>query len=106
MYETHPLPLWVIPLFPLFFIGMWMAVVGGLAAIGGWSEMAELYRAPEAGVRGGGRSFRMASVDLRRGAMPLPVNYSSCMAATVSGAGLYMRPAFFFRFRHPPLLIP
>jgi hypothetical protein len=106
MNEPQPLPIWLIPLFPLFFAGMWMLVVTLIAEIGGWRGLARLYREPEGMARSPVRSFRMASVDLRRGALSLPANYSNCVIVDVAREGLHLRVWLPFRFRHPPLLIP
>jgi hypothetical protein len=106
MNETHELPLWLIPLFPVFFAAMWLGITSLLAELGGWRELARLYAEPEGTVRAPAQRFSMASLDLRRGWFPLPVNYSNCMVVEVAPAGLHLRPWLPFRFRHPPLLIP
>lgn len=98
--------LFVLVVFPLFFSAMWLGITGLLAEVGGWSELARLYREPEGVVRAPVQSFRMATLDLRRGWFPLPANYSNCMIVEVAQAGLHLRPWRPFRFRHPPLLIP
>jgi hypothetical protein len=106
MDEPQSLPLWLIPLFPLFFATLWLFITGLLAQVGGWSELARLYREPEGTVRDPVRSFRTATLDLRRGWFPLPANYSNCAIVEVASAGVHLRTWAPFRFRHPPLLIP
>lgn len=106
MHETQPLPLWVIPLFPLFFIGMWMFVLTLLASLGGWRALARLYPAPDGAPQDAAHTFGMTSIDLRRGFLPMPVSYSGCITIAITPAGLHLRVMAFFRFRHPPLLIP
>jgi hypothetical protein len=106
MDDPQPVPLWLIPMFPLFFAAMWMLVTGFLAEVGGWSALAQHYREPAGIDRRPVRSFRMASMDLRRGWMPLPANYGNCVVLDVGPAGLHLRVWRPFRFRHPPLLIP
>lgn len=106
MNDPQPLSLWFIPLFLIAFPLMWLGITGMLAALGGWSELARLYREPEGTVRAPLQRFSMASLDLRRGWLPLPVNYSNCMVLEVAREGLHLRPWPVFRFRHPPLFIP
>ena len=43
MSAPPPFAVWMIPLFPLFFIATWLLATGLLAAVGGWSELARLY---------------------------------------------------------------
>lgn len=104
MDDPQPLPLWMIPLFPLFFAGMWMLVLTIISAAG-WNALARLYREPEGMARDPVASFRTTSIDLR-GGFPLPANYSNCVIVEVARAGLHLRVWLPFRFRHPPLLIP
>lgn len=106
MNETQAVLLWVIPLFLVFFAGLWLLVTGALGELGGWGELGRLYREPEGTVREPVQSFGMASLDLRRGELSLPVNYGGCVVVEVARAGLHLRTWLLFRFRHPPLLIP
>jgi hypothetical protein len=105
MSQTQIL-LFLLVAFPLFFTAMWLGITGLLAEVGGWGELARLYREPEGTVRAPAQRFSMATLDMRRGWFPLPVNYSNCMVVEVAPAGLHLRPWRVFRFRHPPLLIP
>lgn len=106
MDEPQAFPYWLFFLFPIFFAAMWLGITGMLAEIGGWSELARLYREPEGMVRAPVQSFRMATLDLRRRGIPLPTNYSNCAIVELAVEGLHLRPWAIFRFRHPPLLIP
>lgn len=107
MDDPQAFPLWLIPVvFPLFFVGLWLFITGLLSTIGGWNVLARLYPEPVMTDRAAIRSVRGASLHLRRRAMPLPTNYNHCVTVGVSPAGLHLRTAVFFRFRHPPLLIP
>ncbi|HEX6368465.1 MAG TPA: hypothetical protein VF006_06025 [Longimicrobium sp.] len=106
MNDSLTFLIWFVPLWILGFTVMWLGITGGLAEFGGWGELARLYREPEGMARAPVRSFHMASLDLRRGWFPLPVNYGGCMVVEVAAAGLHLRPWRLFRFRHPPLFIP
>jgi hypothetical protein len=106
MNDPQPLSTWFIPLFPIFFAAMWLAITGGLAELGGWGELARLYREPAGMARAPLQRFPMASLDLRRRSFSLPMNYGNCVVVEVAAAGLHLRTWLPFRFRHPPLLIP
>lgn len=106
MSDPQPLPVWIIPLFPVFFTAMWLLVTGTLSMVGGWSELARHYRDPGEAPRRSSIVLRGSSLGLRGGWIPLPTNYNNCVTLTLSGTGLHLRVFFVFRFRHPPLLIP
>jgi hypothetical protein len=106
MHDPQPLPIWIIPLFPLFFAAIWILVVSLLAELGGWSVLARHFREPDGFARSPVRSFSAVSLALQRGALPLPVSYNSCVVAEIAPAGLHLRVWMIFRLRHPPLLIP
>jgi hypothetical protein len=106
MTDPQTFLLWFIPVFFVAFTALSLGIVGALAELGGWGELARLYREPEGTVRAPVQRFSMASLDLRRGWFPLPVNYGGVMIVEVAPAGLHLRPWRVFGFRHPPLLIP
>jgi hypothetical protein len=106
MNDPQTFIIWFVPLFLVAFTALWLLICALLAEVGGWSELAGLYREPEAMVRAPVQSFGMATLDLRRGWFPLPANYSNCAIVEVAPAGLHLRTWRPFRFRHPPLLIP
>lgn len=89
---------WLWMLFPVFFVAMWLLVTFLLSAIGGWRSLASKYAAtaPFAG-----KKFRFRSAQF--GGF---VNYGSCLTLGSSPAGVYLAVLPFFRFAHPPLLIP
>lgn len=105
MDQPQPFPFWVLPLFPIFFTGVWLLVTTLIASMG-WTALARVYREPKGLVRAPVRRFAMASMDLRRGINPLPANYNGCVIVEVAPAGLHLRTWLLFRFRHPPLFIP
>jgi hypothetical protein len=95
--RTFMEPQWLFPLF----IGLWFALTGLLAHVGGWASLARRYRAtrPPDGER-----FRFASGSM--GSRILPVRYGGCLFVTVSDEGLHLSILFPFRFQSPPLFIP
>lgn len=106
MSDPQPFPFWIIPLFPVFFVALWLFVTGLLATLGGWSELAHHY--PDFGTTPEGNVLTVggSSVGMRRGGVPLPVSYNRVVTLTLSRTGLHLRVMSFFRFRHPPILIP
>jgi hypothetical protein len=94
--EEDKLAILLVPLALVGFVAFWCLILK-LLSLGGWSRMARSYEArsrPE-GIRFGGRSARMASV-----------NYSGSLTFIVASEGLYIAPMFLFRPAHPPLLVP
>lgn len=87
------LPFAVLIAFPF----MWCAVLWFLAQLGGWSTLAERYRARNENT---GKTFHMRSAKFGL------VNYSSCLSLTVNESGLRLAVLFPFRIAHPPLFIP
>lgn len=97
MGEDGEIPFVLPYVFPIFFVGMWLAVCGVLAWMGGWSRMAGKYRAR---LKPAGKSFWMLSGSVGW------VSYNNCLIARVCEEGLYLAVWPIFRFGHPPLLIP
>lgn len=83
---------------PLLFIGMWAFVSFMAAHVGGWQELAAIYRSwdPFDGRRWGSQSARM-----RWGAA-----YNNILAFAVNPAGLRLSVFVPFRLAHPPLFVP
>ena len=83
---------------PLLFIGVWSLVSAVLAHVGGWQELAGIYRTgdPFDGRRWGGQSARM-----RWG-----TGYRNILGFAVNPTGLRLTVFFLFRLAHPPLFIP
>jgi hypothetical protein len=92
MDETLPF------LFPLFFIGMWMAVGFFIALIGGWQSLAEKYGA-------GASEFAGQRWFMCSGAMRGSAHYNNVLTIGADARGLYLGVMFLFRFGHPPLYI-
>jgi hypothetical protein len=95
--DKSALPLFLVILFPFFFVGMWCAVSLILSTLGGWRRLAESFPA-----RGepSGRRFSM------QGGRVGPVKYGGCLTIYSSPEGLYLSVWLPFRLGHPPLFIP
>jgi hypothetical protein len=95
------MPLWVLPLIPTTFVGMWIAVLLILAFASGWRALARRYAvaSPMAGqtVYWGSASFNRFG---------LPVNFSNALNVGVGAQGVELKPALILGVFCPRLLIP
>jgi hypothetical protein len=91
------LPVWFLPLFPLFFAGLLCLVSLILATVGGWRRLAESY--PD-DISVEGVTFRWQSAQFGS------ANYGRCVNVTVDHARLRLSIALLFRVAHPPISIP
>jgi len=80
------------------FVAFWCGIVALIAMVSGWSALARQYPAPEGH---GGSSWGFESARMRMNS-----SYSGCLSIHATRDGLYLAVMPFFRFRHPPLLIP
>jgi hypothetical protein len=78
-----------------------LAICAVLSRLGGWWELARRFKNAD---DIDGERFRFRSGSLGWGVFP--VNYGSCLFATVGRGGFSLSILFPFRFMHPPLLIP
>jgi hypothetical protein len=76
----------------------WLSLAWMIGRFGAWYPLAQHYTTSR---EPAGDAFRWSSV--RFG---LFSNYSNSVNITVSFEGIYLRPIYFFRMGHPPLLIP
>jgi hypothetical protein len=90
-------PLWLVPLFPVFFVAVWLGVCAVTAYVSRWPSLAAHFRAarrPEGRlVKGPVRGMGWA-------------NENGVTHLVVSDAGLYLYVNPVFRFGRPPLLLP
>jgi hypothetical protein len=79
--ETGELPYWIIPAFPIFFIGLWCAVCYLAAVLSGWQRLAKHYAAtlPTAGAQ---FLFRAGSVGW--------FSYRGCLHLSAAPDGLFL----------------
>lgn len=84
--------------FPIYFVGFWLLICATVSLLGGWFSLSTRYRTrlPLIGPKWTGQS----------GQMRLWMNYNNALTLGVNKDGLYLACMFFFRFMHPPLLIP
>ena len=85
-------------LFFVFFPLLWCGVIFLVAQIGGWAQLAQVYRFD--------RKFRGQSWSMQSAAMRWGCSYNSVLTFGANDEGLYIVPLIFFRFAHPPLFIP
>ena len=78
----------------------WLFVTGLFGVLSGWPGLARRF---PAGERPKGRQFAALEYQLWQ-VGNLPEHAGTTMV--VADAGLYLKPMFFFRFLHPPMLIP
>ena len=84
-------------LFPIVFFFFWNGVVLLLAALGGWSRLAEHYRTQT--------SFEGTRWSFKSGRMGF-TNYNGCLTIGANSAGLYLAVMPLFRAGHAPLFVP
>lgn len=84
--------------FPIFFIGAWVGVLAIISIMGGWRNLARMYRATQSF---SGNRFYFQSGGMRRG-----TSYNNCLTVGANLYGLYLSVFLPFRFAHPPLFIP
>lgn len=76
---------------------MWVSVCFLLSRVGGWSELAARYPAPD-GVTGTNFHWRSGRVGW--------VNYRNCLNLTATPAGLKLSVVAIFKMGHAPILVP
>jgi hypothetical protein len=99
---SNDLPLYFVPLFPLFFVGLWCLVSAVVSLIGGWLELGRRFRAqsqPYGDAPTAGPFFYSVYMRLR-------THYGNVIRMTAAPDGLYLSVLFLFRVAHPPLFIP
>jgi hypothetical protein len=95
--EANALPVWLWPLFPVFFVGFWCAITYLLALMSGWRRLAAHYAA-DVPVSGQRFRFRSAKSGL--------VRYNHCLNFAATAEGLHLWLLLPFRLGSPPLLVP
>jgi hypothetical protein len=91
-------PLWLIPVFPVFFVCLWCGIVLLISRLSGWANLANRFRLtlPFAAQKWGWQSARMRYA----------TNYSNCLTVGADPMGLYLDIFPLWRIGHSPLLIP
>ncbi len=92
------LPAFIIPLFVVGFAGLWVFAGFMVAQMGGWADLARVYR-DDGTFRG--RKWRFKSGSLGRLG-----GYGNCLTIGGNQDGLYLAVLLPFRVGHPPLFIP
>ena len=91
------LPIGIILVFPLFFVGLWCSVLRLLSWMSGWRRLAERFHHPKP-FEGSYYRFQTAHMT--------GVRFGGVLEIGVGETGLYLVPMILFRLFHPPLLIP
>lgn len=86
------------PYFFLFFLVMWALTLYALGMISGWVILSKRFR-----FKG---SFYGETWPFRSARMRFYLHYGNCLSVGADESGLYLAILPFFRFGHPPLLIP
>ena len=84
--------------FLAFLAGVWIVTAFLVGQIGGWAELAQVYRTTEP-FPGRKRTWQCA-------AMRWFMSYNNCLTVGADARGLYLSIFPLFRIGHPPLLIP
>ncbi len=84
--------------FPIFFVCLWLFICAMISYAGGWSSLAQVFRAQF--------PFTGTKWRLQSGRMRWAIGYNNCLDIGADPLGLYLAVFPFVRFMHPPLLIP
>ncbi len=84
------------PLFPLFFVALWIFVCF-VVSLAGWRTLAPHFRAI---VKPDGQNLPMQGAEIGM------AQYNGCLSVVIAETGLWMQPWLPFRAFHPPLLLP
>ena len=90
-------PLWWIPIFPIFFVGLWLFICLILSKLSGWRSLAEAY--PQT-ITPEGQSVRCRFAQIGIS------SYKNALRLTAGHSHLHIVPLIIFRFGHLPLSIP
>lgn len=85
-------------LFPLLFVGAWAATGLLLSRVGGWHDLAEVYRARE--------KFSGETLHWRSAGMRYATRYNGCLTIGSNQFGLSLAILAPLRMGHPPLFFP
>lgn len=100
---SDELPVWLIALFPVFFIGLWLAICFLLGRMSGWTRLQELYpdRAEEPVLE----KFVWQSASMG-GAFGMPVNFNGCLTIEACAVGVRFRLWKIFGMFQRPFFVP
>ncbi len=87
-------PAWVLPAF----VGLWAGIMLVVSWLGGWAELARVYRPP--------RPFNGRRWWFQSASMRYRLNYGLCLIVGANAQGLSLSILLPFRPGHPPLFVP
>ena len=79
------------------FVLLWLFICAMSAKFGSWKKLSNTYATLGLPT---GKMYRFRSARMGK------VKYNNALNVQVSSRGLYLVPIIFFRFAHPPILIP
>jgi hypothetical protein len=86
-----------------FVVAAWLLIGAILSSTSGWKQLAGQFPLPAVPAIEG-RPFRFVSGTV--GSPAFPIRYRTCLACSVSSAGLALSVLPLLRFMHPPMFIP
>lgn len=92
-------PLFILIAFPPLFLAVWFLSLHLIAAVGGWRELAGVYRAD-------GPIAYTVEWPHRYGRMRYATGYNGCLNIAANAMGMRLSLWLIFRPGHPPLFIP
>jgi hypothetical protein len=95
---SHFNPLWLLPIFPIFFVALWSLISFVISRLSGWSALSDRFRAT---LPFSGPTWKWQSARMRLGA-----NYGNSLIVGADPAGLFLATIFVFRLGHVPLFLP
>lgn len=100
--ESNPIGLLILlPLFLIFFCGIWMIVLTFISLAGGWSSLARAFPASDRMYEKCLKSFSFCSIRFN-----LLATYSGTMNIMLFEGGILIAPMFIFKFMHKPIFLP
>jgi len=91
-------PLWLLPIFPAFFIILWCSISFLISRLSGWSTLSNRF---SSALPFSGQTWNWQSARMRLG-----TNYGSSLIVGADPSGIFLATIFLFRIGHAPLLLP
>ena len=100
--ESSPIGLFLIlPIFLIFFFGMWSVMLTLVSVLGGWNSLAKSFPMDSTIAGRVLKSFSFNSVRFS-----IFGTYSNCINVILTENGILLKPMLLFRFMHKPIFLP